>query len=248
MLVFCRRLPQGQWWWRALVLGTLNIGAFFYLLFLAAYSMPGGIAALLISSQPLWVLLFGAVLLRQAFTAQHILACVVGALGVAGLVIQSDASLNVTGVSASILGAICMALGVVLAKHWGKPEGVSLLDLTGWQLTVGGIVLMPLAMWWEPFPQSMTMENYLGLGFLCLVGALLTYIIWFRSIQRLPAFLVSIITLLSPLSAAALGYLVLDEQLNLEQGIGAALIITSMFMAQRAAQSTQKKTQSPQTA
>src|SRR4051794_2612416 len=37
LLAFTRRLPQGIWWWRALVLGVLNFGAFFPLLFFAAY-------------------------------------------------------------------------------------------------------------------------------------------------------------------------------------------------------------------
>src|SRR5690606_35332559 len=41
-----RTLPRGHWCWRALVLGTLNIGAFFPLLFVAAYLLPGGIAAI----------------------------------------------------------------------------------------------------------------------------------------------------------------------------------------------------------
>ncbi|MFD2179222.1 EamA family transporter [Veronia pacifica] len=244
LLLFCRRLPTGIWWGRALVLGVLNIGAFFYFLFLAAYSMPGGIAALLLSSQPLWVLLFSAVLFRQSFTPMHFVACALGCLGVAGLVLKSDAVLNTQGVIASVMGAVSMALGVVLAKQWGKPEGVSLLDITGWQLTIGGVVLVPLAIWWEPFPINMTAENYLGLGYLCLIGALLTYIIWFRSIQRLPAFVVSVISLFSPLSATFLGYLVLGEHLNAEQGAGAALIIAAMLLAQRAAgQTTQPVTQ-----
>ena len=42
MLAFARRLPSGDWWWRAGVLGILNIGAFFPLIFLAGYHLPGG--------------------------------------------------------------------------------------------------------------------------------------------------------------------------------------------------------------
>lgn len=52
-----RTLPSGSWWWRALVLGALNIGVFFYLLFVAAYHLPGGVAALVGSIQPIFVLL-----------------------------------------------------------------------------------------------------------------------------------------------------------------------------------------------
>ena len=44
LLAWSRTLPRGEWWWRVLVLGTLNIGAFFALLFVAAYRLPGGVA------------------------------------------------------------------------------------------------------------------------------------------------------------------------------------------------------------
>src|SRR5688500_15616912 len=45
LLLLVRRLPRGSWWWRAGVLGTLNFGLFFALLTVAAYRVPGGIAA-----------------------------------------------------------------------------------------------------------------------------------------------------------------------------------------------------------
>src|SRR4028119_712832 len=52
MLLFVRQLPQGIWWWRVLVLGTLNFGLFFPLLFTAAYRLPGGIASTVGAIQP----------------------------------------------------------------------------------------------------------------------------------------------------------------------------------------------------
>lgn len=45
LLAFTRTLPRGSWWLKALALGTLNIGAFFALLFVSAYRLPGGVSA-----------------------------------------------------------------------------------------------------------------------------------------------------------------------------------------------------------
>jgi probable blue pigment (indigoidine) exporter len=45
LLAVTRRLPRGDWWWRAALLGLCNIGLFFPLLFLAAYRLPGGLAS-----------------------------------------------------------------------------------------------------------------------------------------------------------------------------------------------------------
>ena len=55
LLLLTRSLPTGVWWWRSIVLGTLNIGAFNVLLFVAAYRLPGGVAATLGAVQPLLV-------------------------------------------------------------------------------------------------------------------------------------------------------------------------------------------------
>jgi probable blue pigment (indigoidine) exporter len=55
LLALTRRLPTGIWWWRSAVLGFLNIGLFFALLFVSAYRLPGGMAAVLGAAQPLVV-------------------------------------------------------------------------------------------------------------------------------------------------------------------------------------------------
>ena len=65
LLIWQRQLPQGLWWWRVAVLGILNIGLFFYCLFVAAYLLPGGIAALVMSCQPVLVMLLSVFVLQQ---------------------------------------------------------------------------------------------------------------------------------------------------------------------------------------
>lgn len=55
LLAVFRWLPEGRWWQRAFVLGTLNIGLFFALLFVAAYRLPGGVAATVGAVQSLMV-------------------------------------------------------------------------------------------------------------------------------------------------------------------------------------------------
>lgn len=59
LTIALRKLPQGIWWWRILILGALNIGIFQALLFVAAYRLPGGVAATTGAIQPLLVVLSG---------------------------------------------------------------------------------------------------------------------------------------------------------------------------------------------
>ncbi|WP_374985126.1 EamA family transporter [Streptomyces fradiae] len=232
LLLMTRTLPQGIWWWRAVVLGVLNIGAFFYFLFLAAYHLPGGVAALVMSIQPMIVLLLGSLLLKDRIRPVHVVSCVLGAAGVALLVLQPDAGLDAVGVVAGLLGALSMASGIVLTKRWGRPEGVTLLTFTGWQLTVGGVLLLPVTLLSEPLPTTLTWANVGGFAYLSIIGALIAYVLWFRGLARLPALAASFLSFASPLCATLLGYLFLGQTLGPLQLVGAAAVIAAVVIAQ----------------
>jgi len=227
-----RTLPQGIWWARAAVLGVLNIGAFFYFLFVAAYHLPGGVAALVMSVQPMIVLLLGAGLLGARILPIHLLACLLGAVGVGLLVLQPDAGLDLVGVLAGLAGAASMATGMVLTKRWGRPDGVGVLTFTGWQLTVGGTVLLPFMLAGEGLPDTITAANVSGFVYLSVIGALLAYAVWFRGIDKLPALAVSFLSFASPLAATVLGYLVLRQALSPLQIAGAVVVVASVIIAQ----------------
>ncbi|MET8500416.1 DMT family transporter [Streptomyces microflavus] len=228
-----RKLPQGHWWWRILALGALNIGVFFYLLFVAAYHLPGGVAALVGSIQPVFVLLLSALLLREAIRSWQVVACVLGTAGVGMLVLGPEAGLDAVGVAAGLGAAVCMASGIVLTKRWGRPPGVGLLTFTGWQLAVGGLLIAPVALLGEGLPARLTWPNLAGFAYLSLVGALLAYAVWFRGIERLPALTVSLLGFASPLAATILGYLFLRQGLTLVQGAGAIAVVAAVLLAQR---------------
>ncbi len=235
LLLATRVLPKGIWWARAAVLGVLNIGAFFYFLFLAAYHLPGGVAALVMAIQPMIVLLLGPLLLNAGIRPIQIGSCLLAAAGVALLVLQPQAGLDAMGVLAGLLGALCMACGIVLTKRWGRPEGVSLLAFTGWQLTAGGLVLLPVTLASESLPSHLTWGNIGGFAYLGIIGALVAYALWFNGLARLPALAASFLSFASPLCATVLGYLFLDQSLSPLQLVGAAAVIGAVTLAQRRA-------------
>lgn len=160
-VLWSRRFPVGAWWWRSLVLGVLNIGAFFALLFVAAFRLPGGVAATAGALQPLVAATIAAFVLGEVFTRRTGIAGVAGVVGVAMLVLGPDAALDPVGVAAAIAGTVSMAVGVVLTKHWGRP--VDLVTFTGWQLTAGGLMLLPLVVLTEGLPLSLLQLGGAGL-------------------------------------------------------------------------------------
>ncbi|RSM79020.1 EamA family transporter [Kibdelosporangium aridum] len=230
LVAVTRRLPSGDWWWRALVLGTLNIGAFLPLLFLAAYRLPGGVAATVGAIQPLIVVGLSAVVLNDRLTLRKALAGVGGVFGVALLVLRANAQLDMLGVFAALAGAFVMGTGVVLSKRWVSPAPV--LATTGWQLVAGGVLLLPVTLIVEGVPSEITGQNVLGLAYLSIVGAAITYALWFRGIRSLTAVNVTFLSLLSPVVATVVGWLALDQKLSAAQLIGALIVLVSLIAAQ----------------
>ncbi|CAM3545259.1 putative DMT superfamily transporter inner membrane protein [Vibrio aerogenes CECT 7868] len=229
LVAFSHTLPAKHWWLKLAVLGCLNIGLFFYCLFYAAYALPGGMAALVMSSQPLVVMFMSYLLLRSPLNSRHFLAAGAGISGIAMLVLNSQVALNGAGLLMGLLGTLCMATGLVLTKLWGRPAGMSLMGFTGWQLVFGGLILAPVALWQEGLPATLTTENLFGYSYLCLAGSVFAYAIWFWGIEKLPAVTLSFLGFLSPLSACVLGYLILGETLTGLQLFGALAILFSIL-------------------
>jgi probable blue pigment (indigoidine) exporter len=157
-LAITRVLPRGDWWWKATVLGALNIGALYPLLFVAAERLPGGVAATLGATQPLLVAGLAVALLHDRPTAWRLTWGVLGAVGVGLVVLGPQARLDAVGVAAGLGGTAAMAAGIVLTKRWGLPAGVGPLALTGWQLTAGGLLLLPLVLTAEGRRRTSTPE------------------------------------------------------------------------------------------
>lgn len=235
LLCIVRQLPSGHWIWKMFILGALNFSFFWVLLFFAAYRLPGGVAAVMGALQPFVVIFASRALLGSPIKMLSLIAVAAGGFGVALLVLTAQAELDKWGVLAGVAGSSSMALGTVLSRKWNPP--VSALTFTGWQLTAGGLLLLPIAPFAPTEWTTITGTNVLGLAYLGLIGAGLTYIIWLRGIRRIQPSAVSILGLLSPLSATVLGWAFVQEALTLPQTIGMGVVLGSVLLGQYALRS-----------
>ena len=230
LAAIARHRPQGAWWWKSTALGVLNIGAFFPLLFLAAYRLPGGVAASVGAIQPLIAAALAAVLLGERFSIVNLLTGLMGIVGVALLVLRNEVPLDALGVVAALGGAVSMACGVVMTKKWGRP--VPLLAFTSWQLVAGGFVMLPVTLAVEGVPGELTARNIAGYLWLSIIGCAVAYSIWFRGIGKLPVAASSVLALISPVVAAVIGYVALDQTLTALQLLGVGVILASVTVTQ----------------
>jgi len=231
LLLLVRQLPKGGWWLKVFILGALNFSVFWWLLFEAAYRLPGGVAATVGAIQPLIVIFIARMLLGSPIRGFAVIAAVTGIGGVALLTLSHSAALDPVGIIAGLVGALSMGCGTVLSRHWQLP--VSPLTFTAWQLTAGGILLLPAAFLLEPALPSLTNTNLLGFAYLGLIGAAITYVLWFRGISKLEPSVVSSLGFLSPVMAVTLGWLALNQNLGMSQILAITIVLTSVWLSQK---------------
>ncbi len=119
---------------------------------------------------------------------------------------------------------------MVLSRKWQPP--VSFLTFTARQLAAGGLLLLPLSLWLEPPLPTPTTTNVLGFAYLGLIGAALTYFLWFRGLSRMEPSVVSALDFLSPVTVLLLGWWVLDQDLTSLQIIGFLTVLASVWLSQ----------------
>lgn len=231
LLAVVRRLPPRDRLGHVFILGALNFTLFWAALFVSAYRLPGGVAATLGATQPLIVLLLSRPVLGVRIRPAGLCGALAGIAGVGLLILGPQARLDPIGVAAALIGALSMAAGTVLTRRWQMPA--SALTVTAWQLTAGGLLLLPVALVLEPGFPLPTAINIVGFLWLGLIGAALTYFFWFRGIARLGPAAVTSFGFLSPLTAVLLGWLLLGQVLRPIQLIGAVTVLFSVWLGQR---------------
>jgi len=233
LVLWCRRWPAwGDWvgWWRLMVLAALNIGVFQALLFVAAYRLPGGVAAVVGAVGPLVVMGLTWALDHRRPPALALAAGALGVLGMAALLLSPGARWDMVGVAAALVGTLCMAAGTFWSRRWRSDLPV--LAFTGWQLLAGGVMLAPVAWAVDPPLPALTATHIAGYLYLSLAGALVAYALWFRGIARLPSVAVSSLGLLSPVTAVLLGWALLGQAMTGVSLVGMLVVLASILAVQ----------------
>jgi probable blue pigment (indigoidine) exporter len=240
LLAWRRQLPHGDWWWKAALLGLCNIGLFFPLIFLAAYELPGGLAATVQAMSPLAVMVIALPALGERPGVRRVVAALVGLLGVGLLVLRAGGELSTLGLVAAVGSVVVSALGFVLVKRWPSPA--DMLTTISWQLVAGGLVLVPVALLVEGAPPALSATNLGGLLWLTTVGTAVAYYCWFRGLVRMPAGAVAIVGLVNPVVGTILGVLFAGELFGWAQALGMVLVLGGVVAGQRIALRPQRHT------
>ncbi|GAA3546646.1 EamA family transporter [Amycolatopsis ultiminotia] len=230
LLAVRRRRPRGSWWWKSLLLGALNTSAFFTLIYLAAQRLPTSMAAMVMATSPvvLMLLAWPVVAERPSFAALS--GAVIGIGGACLMLLTATVRVDAVGVLASVSAMVLSSLGYLLSKRWAGQ--VDVLASTSWQLIAGALILVPPAFVFEGAPPALDGAALAGFGYVAVVATAVAFGAWFGGLAHLPAASVGLIGLLNPVTGVLLGTLLAGDTLGGRQICGIAGVLAGLLLGQ----------------
>lgn len=232
LLVVCRSIPHGAWWWKSLVLGALNMSAFFALVYLAAQLLPTSVASVIMATSPVAMMTIAWTVLSERPGTLPAIGAGLGIAGVCAMVLTGEESVDLGGVLASVAAMSISSVGYILAKKWSGQ--VPVLASTSWQLIAGGLLLLPVAAIVEGTPPALDTTEVAGFAFVSIVATALAFAAWFTGLRHLKAGTVGLIGLLNPVTGVLLGTVLAAEMLTLQQIGGLVLVLAGIALGQSA--------------
>jgi drug/metabolite transporter (DMT)-like permease len=237
--------PTRQQWFAGFVLG-----AFFFLvghgtLHWAEQYVGSGLAALLIATEPMFILMLAWMMGQQKISLLSALGL---GLGVVGVAMLTGVELTVKGSSlwglmAVLLGSLSWSFGVVISPRLKLPADA--LGRTALPTICGAALLLIAAGVTGEFQQthwsSITLRSVFGLGYLITFGSVVAFTSYTWLLQRVAPALVATHTYANPVVAVILGWLLAHEPLSLRVVLASLAILGAIVLIRRGEQAGQGK-------
>lgn len=201
----------------------------------AVQYISSGLAAIIASLIPLLVVLFSILLLKNAsFTRNMLIGMFVGLAGIAAIFYEYlDDLLNpdyAFGLMLTLIAISCWAFGTVYTSK--NNLKINLLYGVGWQMFLSGIIMLPISLLLGQTTNlfEVSANAFYALAYLIVIGSLLCYSAYVYAIKHLPPARATIYAYINPIIAVFLGWLILDERLNLNVGFGTAITIVGVYV------------------
>lgn len=211
-------------------LGLLGVTLMSGLFHLAITFLPANVAALVFSCNPVFVVLFAPLVLSEKITIRKLAAAALCLTGIGVLAHDRTAGVSLTGLLLMLAAIIIFALYTVLFKKMTPRYGA--LPITGFTGLVGGIFLLPLALWREGMPlATYGTADWMGIAYLAIIGTALAYFLFIYGMGHVEASVGSMAFFLKPFLAALFAWMILHEALTVPMLIGGAFILGGMVVA-----------------
>jgi drug/metabolite transporter (DMT)-like permease len=216
----------------AAVVGILLMFGGNGLVTLAEEEVPSGLAALLIASEPLWVILLRGAVARERVPGMTLVSVAIGFVGVALLVLPGDRpeGAPLGWCLVVVAAAILWASGSFVASRVDRPR--DLLATTAWQMLIGGgfmaVVGLAAGEGGELRLAEISLDSAAAFVFLIFVGSIAAFTAYNWLLQHVAISTVSTYAFVNPVIAVFLGWLILSEEITPFVALGTAVIVAAV--------------------
>ena len=232
--------PRFEHWRTSFIVGTLLLLGGNGGVVLAQHFIPSSLAALLVATEPLWIVLLSWLWLGQGRPNRRVvLGLLIGFAGVALLVsgrasngIESGGAGQWIGIIAVMIGALSWAAGSIYGLRGASPK--SPLLAAGMQMIAGSISLLIVGMIrgeWRTFdPSAISSASMFGLAYLIIFGSLVGFTAYSWLLKNARPSMVATYAYVNPVIAVLLGWLIAGESMTGQMLIGAGIVVGSVVL------------------
>jgi drug/metabolite transporter (DMT)-like permease len=213
-----------------LAIGLTQITCFMLLSTWALVEGGPGKTAVLIFTMPIWTLLLAWPILGERIQGKQWLAAASTFIGLLLIIEPWNMHTSLFSKFLGVMAALCWATGTVLIKRLRARQQVDLLSLTAWQMLIGAVPLVALALLIPERPTDWS-ATYIGiLAFMSVISTALCWWLWIILLDRVPAWEASLSVLGTPVIAIVSSRLMLGEDFKLSEVTGILLIGTGLAL------------------
>jgi len=217
-------------------LGVANQAMFLGIGFLALKTISSGLAALIISSNPIVAAVFAVLLLGERMTWRKVFGLLLGLAGVA-FVVKSRLTIGtdqLSGILLAVVALLAFVSGTILFKLFAPKDGFWIGN--GVQSLASGAAMLPFAAGFESFHDVVPTWSLLGaFAYSVLIVSVFAYILWFRILTVSGATAASSYHFLIPPLGMLFGWLLLGEHVALSDLIGIIPVVLGIYLVTRPA-------------
>ena len=187
-----------------------------------------GHVALLAYTMPFWAVLLAWLLLGDRPTRRHWLGLGLAALGLLCIIEPWHRMGSMPSTTLALAGGVAWAAGTVLSKRLFHTHTLSVLNLTAWQMLVGGVALGIVALAVPQRPIDWDWAFIGGLAYSVVLASAVAWWLWSIVLQRLSTTVASLSSLGVPIVSVLLAWLILHEQPTMMEVFGIALVLLGL--------------------
>lgn len=221
--------------WQVLTLVGLFSAAIPFVLFsFSAQSVNAGVLAVLNASVPMMSGFIASTFFRDKLSKKQITGLIIGVIGV--IILMSERLFSEQGQDSgllplgyALLACVGYALGANITKNY--LNNISPIAITAGSLIIASLVMLPIALYKFPYGQPISPTAWISVICIGVFSTAIALIFMNQLIKNIGPVRATSITLVIPIFAIILGYILLDEALDTFAIVGSVVILFGTYLS-----------------